>query len=382
MKSAILFLLTVATAAGSAAEVDLACGPADNDAVTVDGITDDWSDVTGLDAGGQDPNASFTIKCSVIGDRTLALLIDVRDNYFVRTAKALPGEDHLEVTLGGKRLLLYPGDAAKIKDKVVWGAPGKVDKSVRVASALQPHGWAVELELPLAQVPGWKPGSPSISLQARMLDCDSKAALETERTVSLFGASGRIVFAQADQALEAFLQDRGLSRAQVFWDEAMALGRKSGARAVLAGHFLAVLSDGFLFIELPFRERKDLKEVRLIDLAGDGRDAVVMRYAERGGGGARDVVAVYRPVGDAQVQRVFACEVGKSIGGGRIDSRLSFVKRGKATDIVVESGAAHGVSATSWHESPAEDMVPILLPWGDERRARYQFSGDEYRRAQ
>jgi hypothetical protein len=362
---------------GSAWATEVSCGPAEKGTITVDGLTDDWSDVPGVDAGGQDANASFTIKCNVIDGRTLALLVDVRDNYFVRTARAAAGEDHLELLLGGRPLVAFPGDAARIKDKLSWG--GKPAKGVQSATALQPHGFAMELELPLSQVPGWKPGSPSIALAARFLDCDSKAGLKTERTVEL---SGRIVFAESDEALTAFLQDRGLQRSAVFWDKPMALGKKSGARAVMAGRFLAVLSDGFLFMELPFRDKKDLRDVRLIDLAGDGRDAIVMRYLERGGGGAREVLAVFRPVGESQLQRVFACEVAKSSAAGRIDDKASFVKRGRATDVVVEAGAASNLSAANWREAPAEDMVPILLPWGDDRRARYQFAGDEYKRAQ
>ena len=40
----------------------------------------------------------------------------------------------------------------------------------------------------------------------------------------------------------------------------------------------------------------------------------------------------------------------------------------------------HGFTAESYKESPAEDVIPILLPWGDDRKARYQFRGDEYSR--
>jgi hypothetical protein len=359
-----------------AAAAELACGPAEKGTITIDGLTDDWSDVEGVDAGGQDLNASFTIKCNVVEERTLALLVDVRDNYFVRTPRAAAGEDHLELSLAGRRLTVFPGDAAKIKDKVSWGA--RPAATVQVASALQPHGWAVELLLPLKEVPGWKPGSPSIALSARFADCDSRAALKTERAA---GLDGRIVFAESDASLDAFLKERGLGRSSVFFDKPMALGRKSGARAVLAGRFMAVISDGFLYLELPFLERKDLKDARLVDLAGDGRDGLLLRYLEHGGAGTREVLAVYRPVGDTQLQRVFACELAKSAGTARVEDKLSFLKRGRATDLVIEAGAAVGFTQASYREAPAEDMIPILLPWGDERQARYQFSGDEYRRA-
>jgi hypothetical protein len=364
MKSAFLWL----TLLGSASAVELPCGPADEGAVTLDGLTDDWSDVQGVDS----PENAFTVKCNTVG-KNLALLFDVRDKYFVRTPKGGPGEDHLELSLGGKRLTVFPGDADKIKDKVV------PEKGVKVASALQPNGWAVEMMLPLSSVPGWKPGLPAIALEARFLDSNSKAARKTDRQVEV---SGHIVFAEADAALDAFLKDRNLSRADVFWDKSMTLGKKSGARVLMAGRYLAVVSDGFLFLELPFSSQKDLREVKLVDLAGDGREAVVMRYVERGGSGSREVLAVFRPLGDAQIARVFACEVGKAAGPRRIDDKVSFVKRGRATDIVVEAGAAAGFDKASYQEAPAQDMIPILLPWDDDKKARYQFSGDEYQRGQ
>jgi hypothetical protein len=377
--------LATGVGTGVASAADLPCGPAEKDAITLDGLTDDWSDVPGVDAAA-DGDASFTLKCNTIDDRTLALLIDVHDGYFVRTPRAAPGEDHLELTLGGKKLVIFPGDADKLKDKVTPPA------GVRLVSALQPKGFAVEMFVPLSSVPGWKKGLPSLALSVKFLDCDSKSALKTEHQPTL---DGHIVFAESDASLDAFLQDRRLTRAQVYWDQPMALGKKSGARAVLAGRYLAVLSDGFVFLELPFAERKDLHDIKLLDLAGDGREALVMRYAERGGTGAptkgggaagpvsgtREVLAVYRAAGDEQVARVFACEVGKSAGANRLDNKISFVKRGRATDIVIEAGAATGFSQANYHETPAQDMLPILLPWGEERRARYQFSGDEYRRA-
>jgi hypothetical protein len=56
------------------------------------------------------------------------------------------------------------------------------------------------------------------------------------------------------------------------------------------------------------------------------------------------------------------------------------VRRGKATDILIEAGSAVGFDAASYKEAPAEDVIPVLLPWGDDRKARYQFRGDEYSR--
>jgi hypothetical protein len=372
MKHALLLLLLFPATARAA---DLPCGPAENGTINLDGLTDDWGEVDGIDAGGKDPNLSFTLKCNV-EERTIMLLVDVRDSYFVRTKAAKPGEDHIELTLAGHRMTIFPGDARAIPTLVRWGT--KPAKNVKAVSALQQAGWAVELAIPMSAIPGYKAGMP-LGYKASVADCDSKAALKTERTVD---SAGSIVFAEGDAALEGFLKDRNLKRGDIWFDKGISLGGKSGGRVVLAGKNLAFITDGYVFIELPVKQRADVKDARVVDLAGDGRQAIVMRYVEHGGGGSRDVLAAWRVVGDSEIRRVFAAEVAKATPTGRIDDKVAFVKRGRATDVVIDAGAATGVSAATWRESPAEDMVPLMLPWADDRHARYQFVGDEYKRAQ
>jgi hypothetical protein len=354
---------------------DLPCGPAEKGTINLDGLTDDWAEVEGIDAGGKDPNLSFTLKCNV-EERSIMLLVDVRDSYFVRTRAAKPGEDHLELTLAGHRLTIFPGDARAIPTLARWGT--KPAKNVKAVSALQQNGWAVELAIPMSAIPGYKVGMP-LAYKLQAADCDSKAALKTERTIE---SAGSIVFAEGDAALEGFLKDRSLKKSDIWFDKGISLGGKSGGRVVMAGRLLAFITDGYVFIELPVKQRADVKETRLVDLAGDGRQAILMRYVERGGGGTRDVLAAWRVVGDSEIRRVFAVEVGKQTAAGRVDDKVAFVKRGRATDIVVDAGAASGVSAATWKETPAEDMIPVMLPWADDRHARYQFAGDEYKRAQ
>jgi hypothetical protein len=372
MKHALVLLLLIPATARAA---DLPCGPAEKGTINLDGLTDDWTEVEGIDAGGRDPNLSFTLKCNV-EDNSLMLLVDVRDSYFVRTRAAKPGEDHIELTLRGHRLTIFPGDARAIPTLARWGT--KPAKNVKAVSALQQAGWAVELAIPMSAIPGYKAGMP-LQYKAAVADCDSKAALKTERTVD---SSGAIVFAEGDAALDGFLKDRNLRRSDIWFDKGVSLGGKAGGRAVIAGKYLAFITDGYVFIELPIHQRADVKDARVVDLAGDGRQAIVVRYVERGGGGSRDVLAAWRVVGDSEIRRVFAAEVGKQTAAGRVDDKVAFVKRGRATDIVVDAGSAAGLSAATWHETPADDVIPVLLPWGDDRHARYQFQGDEYKRAQ
>lgn len=367
--AAMLFLV------GRAGAADLPCGPAEKGTILLDGLTDDWAEVEGLDAGGQDANLSFTLKCNV-EEHQLFLLVDVRDNYFVRTRQARPGEDHVELTLAGHKLTLFPGDARAIPTVARWGR--KPAKNVKAVSALQLKGWAIELSLPLSAIPGYKQGMP-LSYRAAVLDSDSKATLKTERTVE---SSGAVLFGDSDAALEGFLKDRNLKRSDIWFDKGVSLGGKSGGRVVLAGHLLAAITDGFVYVELPFKSRADVKDARVVDLAGDGRQAVVVRYVEHGAGGSREVLACWRVTGDSEIRRVFAAETAKVTPQGRIDAKVAFVKRGRATDIVIDAGAATGLTAASYGESPADDMIPLMLPWAPDKHARYQFAGDEYKRAQ
>jgi hypothetical protein len=364
----LLSLLTAVRAEGA----EIACGPVEAGVIALDGLLDDWAEVSGVDAGGRDPNLSFTVKCN-LGPRSLYLLVDVRDDYFARTKQSRPGEDHVELTLGGRKLLVYPGDQAKVHDRVLWGK--KPARGVRSFGALQPKGWAVELELPLGEV-GVHPGTPRIPFSARVDDCDSKVRLKTDRSLEL---SGAIAFADAEGALDAFLRDQHLSRGAIYLDKMISTGRGQKARVLLAGRFMVVITDGYTFVELPFKDRRELREARVVDLAGDGREAIVLRYRESGGGGARELLTAYRPDGAEQIARIFSHEVGKFAGSSSVQDKVSFVRRGHATDLVVEAGAASGFTQASWREAPSSDAIPILLPWADDRKARYQFSGDEYK---
>src|SRR5258706_377002 len=280
-----LVLFAVATPASA---TDLPCGPVEPGVISLDGLTDDWNDVQGVEVGNGDSNLSFTVKCN-LAPRALYLLVDVRDDYFARTRQTRPGEDHLELTLGRRKLIVYPGDAAQLRDRATWGR--KPAKMVHTFGALQAHGWAVELELPLGEA-GIRPGTPRLAFSARVADCDSKVRLKTDRVAEL---SGAIAFAEAESALDTFLRQQRLTRNAIWFDKMMATGSGQTARVLLAGRYLVLVSDGYIYQELPFRDRSDLREARIVDLAGDGPDALVLRYRERADSAPRELLPAYAP---------------------------------------------------------------------------------------
>lgn len=342
----------------------------------IDGLLDDWRGVPTVAVGG-DPGVS--IACNTEG-KTLLFLIHVSDARFVRTAKGAAGEDHVELVVGGKHLVVYPGDANKIKDRVTLG--GKpVGKTVRSAAALQRGGWAVELALPLAAI-GLRSLNAALPYHVTVSDCDSSASLKTEQTAHL---EGDLQFADAASSVGAFLDERGLKQSDVWFDKPVRLGGKSEGRMLGAGKYLAVITDGYVYRELPIADRRDIKEVKLLDLAGDGVESLVVRYIERGQGIVfRELLAIYRY--RSEVDRVFIAEIARS---GEVNntkavqqSKVSWMKRGKATDLVIEAGQAQGFSAETLREWGGEEIVNLAVPWGppEDKKQRYQFTASEYRR--
>lgn len=150
-------------------------------------------------------------------------------------------------------------------------------------------------------------------------------------------------------AFASFLEACGLHQRDIYFDRALTLYGTENARLLLASgkdsQYLAALSEegSYVYMKMPWRERGDLRDARVLDLAGDGRQALVIRYREHGSSGdTRDVLGVWRLPSESHIRRVFSADV---------DKRVRFIRRGRASDLLIGS-------------------------------ARYQFSGDQYRRVQ
>ena len=119
------------------------------------------------------------------------------------------------------------------------------------------------------------------------------------------------------------------------------------------GRFLGVLTDSFAFIQLPLDSPGDLRRVEVIDFDGDGRSSLLAHYVERGGGGSREVVTVWRVNAAAELERALAFEVALELGGRVLHNRWSLVPAGCGAPAPSErarSGARGPVTSSSrWH---------------------------------
>jgi hypothetical protein len=379
--AATLAVLSLCTSAAAAPRT-LLCGKAERDTILVDGVLTDWQGVKplafadkGLTRGEWDGavDLSFELRCNV-DPRTLHLALEVRDDAFVRTPAATPGEDHVVVTLGGRRFTVFPGDHQKHRHQLR-GAPA----GVRVGEGRTRHGYVLEIAIPRAQVPGLKRGAATVPLELTVVDVDSGVARREKSRMS----TGRLTltFPGASALIDNFLLNRGLKASDIRYDRTADVGGdKRVERVVIVGRFLAVLGgslgDNYYFQTLPYANGPDLKSCELVDVTGDRKAEIVVRYLERGGGGSRLVYAVYLFEED-KLRRVFAQELEKRLGPRQLQNRIALrpARRGRGREIVVSAGDARGgVTASTWREQPAEDVSPILLPWGPRKQAK-EYSG-------
>src|SRR5262249_2290769 len=146
-----------------------------------------------------------------------------------------------------------------------------------------------------------------------------------------------------------------------------------------AGKYLAVVGDSYAYVELPVAGARDVLSVELADVSGAGRSSVVVRTVERGNGGSREVLSIWSFKG-GQWARLFAHAIAKQRGRARLTDPGRLVPRGRGKrglDLVIKPGEVTGFTAETWNETPASDMAPILLPWGEKKEEVWHFDNDE-----
>jgi hypothetical protein len=378
-----LILLVFDTFAGSTAWAeDVECQLAEEGVVQVDGLLDDWQGVAGLSQTGVDGerDATVTFRCNYDQD-TLYFSVDVRDDLIVRGKGA---EDRISVIVGPDRLDASPAYAEKkARSKSTWN--GKAAKGLEVADSLQQGGWAVEAAVPLKRLRGWTKGAATLALRVDFADADLQSMKKHEEVVTT-GAS-RIVFSEALAVYREFLRDMKLKPKDITIDMMVDMDGEPGPERVLvAGRTVGVLADQYYYMKLPPAKPKDLIDVKVVDLAGAKKHAIVAQWMEHGKVGSREVVGVFVLLRDGSFPMIWAHEITKVHGANKITNTWSLEPRTKKAkgkkkiegqDIVVKVGDATGWTEENWQPETVEGMYPILLPWGEKQVEHWHFRGDE-----
>jgi hypothetical protein len=362
------------------------CAQVAPDFFEIDGMLDDWKGLKSRIAGGGKADASFAIRCA-FDQKNLFVSVNVRDDSVLRTKKAR--EDHddslllqLGVGRGGatETIRLFPG-VEDVAPKRLWNK-GRVPRGVSIEDTRQQRGWSVELAIPFSRIRGFGKATPAVSLHAAYSDGD-KFGEKIQETVEY---RGTLELSSGTALLTSFLDATGLRKQDLRLDVLVNVDDSPGAERVVAGgKVVGVLADSYHFFELPVTGAADVLKVKAIDLEGKGRAYLVVEYRQRGNGGSRDVVGIWR-FGGAQFDRVFAFETRKQLGANTLTSTYSFTPPGKhrrlkkkqkrGFDLVIQAGKAVGWDEDSYPEQPPDDVKAILLPWEDQTSAVYWFEHD------
>ena len=393
LAAGVVALAAEAAAAQGAAPANHTCQAVEDGVVEVDASLDDWRGLAPLRRGARSADASFELRCAFDAGQ-LYLSVRLRDERLIRSARRGAGgrgEDalHLSLRAGAApwTMTFFPGTSG-------FQARREAGHGARADDSLLDDGWQIELAVPLRRIPGWGGPTPLLLGEVSYADVDRPGAAAEDRP----SFRGALHFSTHQPALRGFLSTAGLSPGVLRLDQLAQLdGLPGSERAVAGGRFLGVLTDSFAFIQLPLESPGDLRRVELIDFDGDGRSSLLAHYVERGGGGSREVVTVWRVNAAGELERALGLEVALELGGRKLVNRWSLVAAGsrraggksprrarngpaRPVDIVVEVAPEDnaGWDAASFARvTPSPDARPILTPWAGKRAVVYYFDGEQ-----
>jgi len=351
--------------------------------IQVDGMLDDWSGVRRHQIGRRGADGSFVLRCAIDG-RRLYLSLNVRDEHVIRFRNTKPARnDHvtLKLTVPGSKaisLRLFPG-VDKVKPRRFW-AGRRVPRDVKIEDTLQKRGWSVEITIPFRRMRGLTKMTPALIANIVLRDYDIGRG--KRRTTF----ADKLTFPGAAAQMRSFLRAAKLTRRQITLDKLVNMNSKRGPERVLVGgNVVGVLGDSFNYMRLPVRTARDVKKVRVVDLAGKGRHAIIVEYRQFGAGGSRDIVGVWYASDSGSINRVLAFEVRQQKGSNILRNTWKLTRPGKnrrlrrrrrrGRDIVVKAGKATGWDEDNYFIRPSRDVNPILLPWSDDTSSVYYFTG-------
>jgi len=199
------------------------------------------------------------------------------------------------------------------------------------------------------------------------------------------------------QVMDLYVKDAGLGAgAKPRFDvEVNVDGDAKAERVLVFGRDIVVLGPGFKggtgYARLTlsqFADEKDISEVNVRDVTGDGGAEIVVRGTRRAKGPGGEVVAIdamflYQVRGGA-ITRIFGIETGRETAGKRVQGLVQLVpsRSGKGFDVDVQAGTAKGFTQSTYpfpEEKPgAGPIEPLLLPWGATKGLRYTYNGKEF----
>jgi len=400
--STVFSLVCLATPARGAT---LECERVDDNAISIDGLRGDWSNVTvepllgkavleGKSRWQGKPDLEGKVRCAHDSKGTY-LLVEVNDDQVVRTRRPGTREDRVELifaTPKGKTrtLRIHPPNARYKKASVRWVKGRRSTKGITRRVIRLRHGYAIEMAFADGAVPGYALGSPKLRMSVQIIDHDGGPSRKADTVMGTGGSTvatlGVVEYDSARKLLNGFLKQKGLTKKNILhYKVGNFVTGRAREQLAIAGTFVALMGEdiakggAYFAVRAPWAKKQgDLLRFRTVDLDGNGNLDIAFVVRQTAAGGlVRDILVVLRFLDSNRFDIYFMHEIVKRQGRRVLTNKYKFVKRGTKTDIVISLGKAAGFTKQTYRSSHGGKLEGLLTPWGTKKKT-YQFRHDGY----
>ncbi|MEO7095580.1 MAG: hypothetical protein ABI175_20150, partial [Polyangiales bacterium] len=369
-------------------------------AIKLDGKNKEWPGTTSADVTVKAGKLKATFNAGY--DETgvwIGADID-KAGSIARTASFADNEDRITLTLAFPKSGGSPGkpEYASYEVAIYAGVPGSSEGLVKMRSPAtgaiagakvieaprKPGGYTLEAFIPWSAFPEAKKTRAGLRGSLRAYDGDG-SSIRAIKATSLGAvddpASLGWFLIEPEQSLPQSFASRKLTWKDVKYDVTADLaGDGTSERALLVGKALYVLGPTYkqgkqwLTMDLD----ADVVSLDVKDVTGDGHAELLVTARIKPGPTTREALHVYTFSGEKgaeKPQKIFSHETRIDGGGGKLlEDKISFGSK----KLTITYASPKGWDGASWDQPMANDLDPILLPWGTVKERTFLFSGGTF----
>lgn len=371
----------------------LACPMVEPKTIRIDGIINEWNEVTpltlstsdivlGADKRNNDKDLSVDIRCVYAEGEGVYLLVEVTDSRIIVGGKNQDHNDHVIISLGDptQKLTVIPPDESR--KAMASGLP----KNAMARAVRQELGYAIELGIPWGT---WNlsPDLIEVPISVTIYDTDSSVVGKPETVIALdkldYPRTSRFEFASIRALQDQIFDKLGLSEADIKSSKIgnYAAGKKM-ERAIWAGKYIIVIGGdagiSFFYMQLA-EDTENVLKCQEMDVDGDGVMDFFTELKVVDHPNEWKMVAIWshRPRG---IERIFAHMLEFSSGEHFLYNVYKLTEKNKKT--VIEFSfvkASASITPKNWKGTPTDpDMQPLIMPWDKPAKRTYTFAFGKY----
>lgn len=387
-----------ATCPAGAKEMILDAVPFDGKKVRLDGLLKEWPKPILISerikgGGGKDPEARGLVGYD---DDNLYVGMRITDAKLIRTSKFGQSEDRAVLKLafprtsGGHKayeISLYAGVPGKSAGAVKVSGIGTIS-GAKIVEAPDGDGYSFEASIPWSTFSEAKRMRSGLRGALVYHDADKSAQVSSIiGTTKKTGGRMPMLTIEGEYALnDALVFAKGLNPTPDHELVGNLVGGSMYERVAIYERYLTVTGwdyrggKEFFYQDLNLQNSGDLKQAKLADFDGDGKDELLLHRKVGSAGKARYYVEIWKfQSGDAPPKPIFQHEAGIVDGEAQIINDVDISRKGKRPAVIISQGSDENIDPKEWSAPmAAEGTHPSLMPWEPVKYRRWEFSGDGF----